>query len=113
MSGLLRHGIMRRSHKGQHRRIRSLERRADEGDADRARIREELRDIKACLLVMGGSLDGDIPAELTCAVASGSPGPVTLDVGGQPVVAGLDPGEPCDVVEIWRAIKTAARQAAS
>ena len=73
--------------------------------ADRARIREDIREIKACLLVMGAPLEGDIPPELSCAVISGCRGPVTLDVGGQTVIAGLDPGRPGDVIEIWRALK--------
>ena len=32
-------------------------------------------------------------------------GPVTLDVDGQTVIAGLDPDRPGDVIEIWRALK--------
>jgi hypothetical protein len=98
---------------GQHRRIRSLERRAGESDTDRAGIRKELREIRACLLVAGLPIEDEIPSELTCAVISGCRGPVTLDVGGQTVVAGLDPDRPGDVVEIWRAIKTVASKQAS
>jgi hypothetical protein len=98
---------------GQHRRIRSLERRADESDGERAQLRADVRDIKAALLTMGVPLDGDIPAELTCAIAAGCRGPVTLDVAGQTVVAGLDPDQPGDVVEIWQAIKTVASKQAS
>jgi hypothetical protein len=90
---------------GQHRRIRRLELRADDADAERATQREEIRAIKAALLVMGAPLDGEIPAELTCAITSGRGGQVTLDVAGQPVLANLDPDQPGDVVEIWRAIK--------
>jgi hypothetical protein len=98
---------------GQHRRIRSLERRADDSEAERAQLRADVRDIKAALLTMGVPLDGEIPAELTCAIAAGCRGPVTLDVAGQTVVAGLDPDRPGDVVEIWRAIKTVASKQAS
>ena len=94
--------------KARHRRVRRIERRVDECDADRARIREDIREIKAALLVMGAPLEGDIPPELSCAVISGARGPVTLDVGGQTVIAGLDPDQPGDVIEIWRAIKTVA-----
>ena len=82
-----------------------LECRVDECDADRARIREDIREIKAALLVMGAPLEGDIPPELSCAVISGCRGPVTLDVDGQTVIAGLDPDRPGDVIEIWRALK--------
>ena len=108
MGRLLRRATAQRSHQARHRRIRSLERRADESDTDRAGIRKELREIRACLLVAGLPIEGEIPAELTCAVISGCRGPVTLDVGGQTVIAGLDPDRPGDVVEIWRAIKSVA-----
>jgi hypothetical protein len=91
--------------KARHRRIRRLEFRVDAGDADRAQIREELREIKACLLVMGAPLEGEIPPLLTCAIISGSGGPVTLDVDGKPVIANLDPEHQGDVVEIWQAIR--------
>ena len=102
---LLRSMMRQPRRQGQHRRVRRLELRVDDCDADRARIREDIREIKASLLVMGAPLEGDIPPELSCAVISGCRGPVTLDVGGQTVIAGLDPGRPGDVIEIWRALK--------
>jgi hypothetical protein len=113
MSRLLKRGTTQRSHAARHRRIRKLEQRADGSDTDRAQLRADVEAIKAALLVMGAPLDGEIPAELTCAVVSGSRGPVTLDAGGQTVIAGLDPDQPGDVVEIWRAIRDRAGLAAS
>ena len=82
---LLRSMMRQPRRQGQHRRVRRLEFRVDDCDADRARIREDIREIKAALLVMGAPLEGDIPPELSCAVISGCRGPVTLDVGGQTV----------------------------
>lgn len=110
---LLRSMMRQPRRQGQHRRVRRLELRVDDCDADRARIREDIREIKAALLVMGAPLDGEIPSELTCAVISGCRGPVTLDVDGQAVVAALDPDRPGDVTEIWRAIKGIASEQAT
>jgi hypothetical protein len=105
MSRLLRRGTAQRSHKARHRRLRSLERRAGGWDATQARLLKDVREIKAALLVMGAPVEGEIPAELTCAIISGCGGQVTLDLDGTPVIASLDPGQPGDVVEIWKAIK--------
>ena len=108
MSGrLLRSARWQARRQGRHRRIRSLERRADESDIDRAQQRAELRDIQAALLVMGAPLDGDIPAELTCAIAHGA-GVVTLETDaatGEKVVALLDRNRPGDATAIWRAVR--------
>ena len=107
MGRLLAHGIRQRSHTAKHRRLRSLERRADEADGDRARLNAEVKAIKAALLVMGAPLDGDIPPELTCAIAHGA-GVVTLETGaatGEKVVALLDRNRPGDATEIWRAVR--------
>lgn len=111
MSGRLLPGValLRPKHsKARHRRIRRLELRADDSEADRAQLRKDVREIRACLLILGVSPEAAVPPELTCAVMSGSAGPVTLDVDGQTVIAGLDPGRPGDVIEIWRAIKGVA-----
>ena len=108
MSGrLLRSARWQARRQGRHRRIRSLERRVDVCDSDRAEMRAELRDMKAALLVMGAPLDGDIPAELTCAIAHGA-GVITLETDaatGEKVVALLDRSRPGDATEIWRAVR--------
>ena len=108
MSGrLLRSARWQARRQGRHRRLRSLERRADQADTDRAQQAAELRDIQAALLVMGAPLDGDIPPELTCAIAHGA-GVVTLETGtatGEKVVALLDRNRPGDATEIWRAVR--------
>jgi hypothetical protein len=106
MSGRSLRSVIGQARKGgRHRRLRSLERRAGGWDATQARLLKDVREIKAALLVMGAPIEGEIPAELTCAIISGCGGQVTLDLGGMPVIASLDPGQPGDVVEIWKAIK--------
>ena len=70
-------------------------------------MRAELRDMKAALLVMGAPLEGDIPPELTCAIAHGA-GVVTLEADaatGEKVIALLDRNRPGDATEIWRAVR--------
>jgi hypothetical protein len=107
MSGLLRHGIMQRSHKAQHRRIRSLERRASSTDAEVARLRGDVDAVMNAMRMMHAPADGQAPPELASAIACGQPD-VKLEVGGQEVVAVLDAGRPGDVIDILRAVRRCA-----
>ena len=105
MSRRLLRGITQHSHsKARHRRLRSLERRADTADADRALLEQRVGGIEAAMRMMRAPLDGDVPAELASAIAYGHRD-VTLEVAGETVMAGLDAEKPGDVVEILRAVR--------
>jgi hypothetical protein len=117
-------------HRRRRQRIRRLELRAGTAEADRgalwqhqqqlaaqasddrrhwASLEQRVGELEALAFARQEPLGGEVPVELTTAIASGSGDPVMLEAGGGPLIVVLDEHRPGEAAEIWHAAQRAGR----
>jgi hypothetical protein len=92
---------------GQHRRIARVEQRQDRADTDIAHLLRRMESVEAAVRVIRPAGDGEVTAELTIAIANGSPA-IPLEVDGEEFIAVLDTRQPGDVIEMAQAVRRLA-----